>query len=80
MKAVNEYEAAYNAELDKAAHWYRQECERKWAKKQKEGEEKRKQNIQSLTKEELTELCQRLLQEGVIEKPEEFATAVLQNR
>ncbi len=77
---VNEYEAAYNAELDKAAHWYRQECERKWAKKQKEGEEKRKQNIQSLTKEELTELCQRLLQEGVIEKPEEFATAVLQNR
>lgn len=40
---VNEYEAAYNAELDKAAHWYRQECEREWAKKQKGSEEKRKQ-------------------------------------
>lgn len=40
---VNEYEAAYNTELDKAAHWYRQECEREWAKKQKEGEEKRKE-------------------------------------
>ena len=40
---VNEYEAAYNAELDKAAHWYRQECEREWEKRQKGSEEQRTQ-------------------------------------
>lgn len=38
---VNEYEAAYNAELKEAAHWYAAECEKEWNKKQKEGEEKR---------------------------------------
>lgn len=42
---VNEYEAAHNAELKEVAHWYRLECEREWKKGQKEGEERRKQNI-----------------------------------
>lgn len=42
---VNEYEAAHNADLKEAAHWYRQECERERKKGQKEGEERRKQNI-----------------------------------
>jgi hypothetical protein len=50
------------------------------SRKQEEGEERRRQKIQSLTREELTELCQKLLQEGVIEKPEQFATAVLQGK
>ena len=77
---VNEYETARDAELREVAHWYVAECEKEWKKKQKEGDERRRQNIQSLTKEELTELCQKLLQEGVIEKPEQFATAVLQGK
>jgi len=51
--------------------------ERDWEKLVKEGEEKRRREIQSLTKEELTELCQRLLQEGIIKSPEQFAMAVL---
>lgn len=74
---VKEYESKRDAELKEVSHWYRLECEREWVKKQKEGEERRRQEIQSLTKDELTELCQKLLQEGVIERPEQFATAVL---
>lgn len=31
---VNEYEAAYNAELKEAAHWYRLECEKELKKRQ----------------------------------------------
>lgn len=77
---VNEYEIARNAELKETAHWYRQECDKEWAKKQRGGEERRKQEIQSLTRGELTELCQKLLREGVIERPEQFATAVLHAR
>lgn len=77
---VNEYETTRDAELKEVAHWYATECEREWKKRQEEGDERRTQNIQSLTKEELTELCQKLLQEGVIEKPEQFATAVLQGK
>lgn len=54
---VNEYEAAYNAGLKEAAHWYRLECEREWAEKQKEGEEKRR----TLTEAELLKKKKRLL-------------------
>lgn len=39
---VNEFEAVHSAELKEAAHWYRLECEREWAEKQKEGEERRR--------------------------------------
>lgn len=35
---VQEYESKRDAELKEVAHWYRLECEREWAKKQKEGE------------------------------------------
>lgn len=35
--------------------------------------------IKNLTREELTELCQKLLSEGIINEPEQFATAVLQD-
>ena len=44
---VNEYEAARDAELKKAAHWFRRECETKWERKQEEGEERRKRRTQS---------------------------------
>ena len=37
------YEAAYKAEIRPVAHWYRLECEKRWEKRQKEGEEKRNQ-------------------------------------
>ena len=39
---VAEYEAAYNAEMKEAAHWYRLECEKQCEKRRKEGEERRK--------------------------------------
>lgn len=80
MAWVREYESKRDAELKEVAHWYRLECEKQWEKRQKGGEEKRRQEIQSLTKGELTELCQKLLQEGVIERPEQFAMAVLRAR
>ena len=41
------------------------------------GEEQRRQKeIQNLTRSELTELCQKLLQEGVITSPGQFVTMV----
>lgn len=75
--AVGEYQAKQDEELKRAAAWYRGECEKEWKKNQKEGEERRKQEIQSLTREELTELCQTLLKERIITSPEQFAMAVL---
>lgn len=54
---VSEYEAAHNAELKEVAHWYKQECEREWAEKQKEGEEKRR----TQTEAELLKKKKRLL-------------------
>lgn len=39
---VQEYESKRDAELKKASHWYRLECEKQWEKKQKEGEERRR--------------------------------------
>lgn len=40
---VNEYEAAYNAELKEAAHWYAAECEKEWNKNGKKVRKKRKE-------------------------------------
>lgn len=40
---VNEYQTARDAELKEVAHRYRLECEREWEKRQKVGEEKRKE-------------------------------------
>lgn len=79
-RAVSEYEKKHDEEMKEVAAWYRKELERKWDKKQKEVSKARKQKIQSLTRNELTELCQRLLTEGVITEPEQFVTAVLQER
>lgn len=76
---VNEYETARDAELKEGAHWYRMECEKEWKNKQKGSEERRKQEIRSMTREELTKLCQKLLQKGIITKPDQFAMAVLQD-
>lgn len=45
--AVSKYERKQDEELKEVAHWYRQECEKQWQKRQGEGEEQRKQKIQS---------------------------------
>ena len=74
---VKEHQAKQDKELKRAAAWYRMEYEREWKKNQKEGEERRRQEIQSLTRNELNELCRKLLREGIIKNPEQFATAVL---
>ncbi len=75
---VSEYEAAHGAELKSTAIWLKKEYEKEWEKRQRGGEQERA--IQNLTKSELTELCQRLLQEGIITEPEQFAMAVRQGR
>lgn len=71
---VSEYETSHNAEMKRVAIWFRKECEKEWQGRQREGEERR--NVRNLTKSELTELCQRLLQEEIITEPEQFAMAV----
>ncbi len=72
---VQEYEAERDAILKKVSVWYAEELKRRRADKERQVREKRKEKarIQSLTRSELTELCQRLLQEGVISNPEQFA-------
>ena len=68
---VRDYEAAYRAKIKSVAAWYAAECEKKWEKRQKEGEERRRQeeadstsivqsNYLQQQKEKLTELKQRL--------------------
>lgn len=71
---VSEYEVSHNAEMKRVAIWFGKECEKEWLGRQREGEEER--SVRNLTKSELTELCQRLLQEEIITEPEQFAMAV----
>lgn len=72
---VQEYKAERDAVLKKVSVWYAEELKRRRAEKERKVREERKEKarIQSLTRNELTELCQRLLQEGVISNPEQFA-------
>lgn len=76
-----EYQTKQDAALKPVAKWLREridnEYERKFGKhEERKGEESRKKesNLQNLTRSELTELCQRLLKEGVIKTPEQFLT------
>lgn len=74
---VDEYEKKHDEEMKNAADWYRKQLKgdgKDW-KRQHEVEQ-----WKSLTKTELTELCLTLLKEGIIETPEQFATAVLQGK
>lgn len=61
---VTAYEEAYKAEIQPVGAWYRQECGKGWARKQKEGEEKRKQlkkeNLQQMNNEDLIALLESL--------------------
>lgn len=45
-KVVLEYENRHDEEMDKAAHWFRQECDKEWQRK--EGETKRKHEQEDL--------------------------------
>ena len=74
---VKEYEAEQAAVMKEVGEWYRQECKKQWEAKRKRGDQVRRWNLQDLTEQELTELCRRLLSDGVIESPEQFAMAVL---
>ena len=70
---VNEYESEHETMLKEVAHWYAEECRKERERKVRESRRIRR----NLTRDELTELCQKLLQEGVIETPEQFVTAIL---
>ncbi len=77
---VSEWKEGRERMMKEAAAWYRKNSTREFARGQKGGEGIREREIQSLTRSELTELCKKLLQSGVIERPEQFATAVNQGR
>ena len=71
---VLEWQYGHDKEMRSAAHWYKgHNFDRR------EMRQSREQRIQNLTREQLTELCQRLLEDGIISDPEQFVTAVLQD-
>lgn len=69
---ASEYEEGRETELKNAAKWLGQQ-----GVKGKEGREPRDRKIRNMTRKQLTELCQRLLESGIIKDPSQFATAVL---
>ena len=66
---VAEYEYNNEKVLKNVTEWY---IKQDYYGKKVDGSRKRQQSIQNLTRSELTELCQRLLQEGIITTPEQF--------
>lgn len=50
ISAVSGYEQAYWQQVKEAGAWYLEECERKWKRKEKEGEEQRRQEEIGLLK------------------------------
>lgn len=78
---VREYEAEDDAVMKRVSEWYRNELRKKWVAEERKVNKERteKLNIQNLTKNKLTELCQKLLSEGIITEPEQFATAVMRD-
>ena len=80
MSIVDAYERKRNEESKPVAKWLREKIDSDYEKlvkeyDRKQGDEKRK-IMQNLTKDELTELCKRLLQEGIITSPEQFVTVL----
>ena len=74
-----EWQHGHDAMMKNVGAWYRkQDFDGKKvseSRKQQEAEQ-----VMNLTKSELKELCKRLLKEGVIESPEQFATEMLQDQ
>lgn len=75
---VAEYEHERDKGLKEVVSWHRGDWENMLEKKRREVRQ-RNWKIKNLTREELTELCQKLLSEGIINEPEQFAMAVLQD-
>lgn len=70
---IKEWQHEHDKMMKNVAHWYgQQDFEGKKVKLRKQQEVEQR----NLTESELTELCRKLLQEGVIESPEQFVTAV----
>lgn len=69
-----EYEHERDKGLKEVASW-----DRTTSNNHKKEVRARNWKIKNLTREELTELCQKLLSEGIINEPEQFAMAVLQD-
>ena len=84
-RIVSEYERKQDESIKNATGWYLKKCQDDYERLVKENERtgegvRKRQSLQNLTKEELTQLCQRLLKEGVITTPEQFAMVVNQDR
>lgn len=84
-RIVSEYEKKQDESIKPVAERLAKQWQDDWNKFVKENERigegvRKRQSLQNLTKEELTQLCQRLLKEGVITTPEQFAMVVNQDR
>lgn len=52
---VSKHEKGYQEQMKEVGKWYLEECNKQWEKMRKEGEEQRKQKIQPLTKEQVSQ-------------------------
>ena len=59
---VNEYEAAYDAELKPVANWYHKQCEREYAQRQTGGEKVRTVDVEMEFQKKKRQLLMRKLQ------------------
>ena len=76
----SEWQEEHDAQMKSVAHWYKERCAEEWENmKRKAVRQPREQKIQNLTREQLTELCRKLLEDGIISAPEQLVTAVLQD-
>lgn len=75
---VVEFKHERDKGLKEVASWHKGDWENMLEKKRREVRQ-RNWKIKNLTREELTELCQKLLSKGIINEPEQFAMAVLQD-
>lgn len=73
---VVEFEHERDKGLKEVAHWYKGQCENEWENAKRKAVRARDWKIENLTREELTELCQSLLRDGIISEPEQFSAAV----
>ena len=73
---VVEFEHERDKGLKEVAHWYKGQCENEWENIKRKAVRARDWKIENLTREELTELCQSLLRDGIISEPEQFSAAV----
>lgn len=71
-----EWQQEHDAQMKGVAHWYKGQCENEFDNMKRKAVRARDWKIENLTREELTELCQSLLRDGIISEPEQFSAAV----